>query len=141
MSGSFESVRWECMRAHTGPRFKLSSERVLGKGVRTHVNSKGEIPSIRQLQAGSNPRCCITPGSDPTHQQLSCYGPNLTSKISESPSAELCTACLTVCNLIAFHIMKLISLVIYSMLHVFSVLVFATPNLNTYTLITYLTGP
>ena len=36
----------ECMCAQTRPRFILSSERVLGNGVRTYVNSKGKIRSI-----------------------------------------------------------------------------------------------
>ena len=34
----------ECMCAQTRPRFMLSSERVLGNGVRTHGNSKGKSP-------------------------------------------------------------------------------------------------
>ena len=35
----------ERMCKQTRPRFVLSSERVWGNGVRTHVNSMGEIPS------------------------------------------------------------------------------------------------
>ena len=38
----------ECMCAQTRPRFILSSERVLGGGVRTHVNSKGKISSTEK---------------------------------------------------------------------------------------------
>ena len=34
----------EYMCAQTRPRFILSSKRVLGKGVRTHVYSKGKFP-------------------------------------------------------------------------------------------------
>ena len=44
MSGSFESVRWNAC-VHRLDLGLLSSERVLGKGVRTRANSKGKIPS------------------------------------------------------------------------------------------------
>ena len=49
----------ECIYAQTRPRFILSSEKVLGNGVRTHVNSKGKILSTWRLRGGSNPRCYI----------------------------------------------------------------------------------
>ena len=39
----------ECMCAQTRPRFINSSERVIGKGVRSHVNSKGKIPSFAEF--------------------------------------------------------------------------------------------
>ena len=35
----------ECMHGQTRPQFILSSERVLGNGVKSHVNSMGKIPS------------------------------------------------------------------------------------------------
>ena len=54
----------ECMRAQTRPRFILSSERGLGNGVRTHVNSKGKISSTERYQGGSNPQCCIMQDSE-----------------------------------------------------------------------------
>ena len=42
----YEDILSPCdMCAQTRPRFILSSERVLGNVVRTHVNSKGNIPS------------------------------------------------------------------------------------------------
>ena len=45
MSGSFESVRWNaCVhRLDLGLWFHLKE--FLGNGVRTHVNSRGKIPS------------------------------------------------------------------------------------------------
>ena len=48
MSGSFESVRWNaCVHG-----LDHSSERVLEKGARTYVNSKGKIPSTRGSEEG-----------------------------------------------------------------------------------------
>ena len=44
MSGSFQSVRWNACQ-HRLDLGKLSSERVLGNGSRTHVNSKAKVPS------------------------------------------------------------------------------------------------
>ena len=44
----------ECMCAQARPWFILSSERVLGNGERTHVNSKGEIPSTGGYEEGTN---------------------------------------------------------------------------------------
>ena len=35
----------ECMGAQTRPQFILSSNRVLGNSIRTHVKFKGKIPS------------------------------------------------------------------------------------------------
>ena len=63
--GIFLVRAMECMCAQTRPRFTLSSERVLGNGVRTHVNSKGNIPLYWMLRAGSNPRHCFTQDSEP----------------------------------------------------------------------------
>ena len=54
------------MHAQTRPRFLLSSERVLGKGVRTHVKSNGKIPSTGGSEEGPrpNPRRSITYDSE-----------------------------------------------------------------------------
>ena len=57
----------ECMCAQTGPRVILSAERVWGNGVRSHVNSKGKIPSSGS-SGGSNPRCCIAQDNGPNTQ-------------------------------------------------------------------------
>ena len=50
----------KCVYAQTRPRFILSSEGVFwGNGVWTHVNSKGKIPSTKNVpKGGSNPRHC-----------------------------------------------------------------------------------
>ena len=65
MSGSFESARWNaCVhRLNLGPF--CHPKEFLGNGARTHVYSKGKIPSTRRLQRGSNLQCCITQNSQP----------------------------------------------------------------------------
>ena len=57
----------ECMCAQTRPRCILSSEKVWGNEVRTHVNSKGKSPSTGNFlpRGGSNPRRCIKQDSEP----------------------------------------------------------------------------
>ena len=88
----------ECMCAQTGPRLILSSERVLGNGVRTYVNSKGKIPSTgKNLRGGSNPRRCIKqdsePNTKPTHCPLSnsCPCTILQTLFEAMPPIELMT--------------------------------------------------
>ena len=54
----------ECMCAQTRPRFIVSSERVLGKGVRTYVNSKGKNSLYRGFREGLDPRRSITQDSE-----------------------------------------------------------------------------
>ena len=70
----------ECMCPQTRPRFILSSERVLGNGVRTQVNSKGKsllleaqkrIESMPLHQAGQRSQhtidsAIVAPGGDTT---------------------------------------------------------------------------
>ena len=51
------AVEYIC--AQTRSQFILSSERVLENGVRTHINSKGKIPSTERLQRGLNLWYCI----------------------------------------------------------------------------------
>ena len=48
-----------------------------GNGVRTHVNSKGKIPSTRKIlpRGGWNPRCCIKQDSEPNTLPMSYLGP------------------------------------------------------------------
>ena len=57
----------ECMCAWTRPRFILSSERVLGNGLRTHVNFQGKVPSFgtNLPKGGSNPQSCVKQDSEP----------------------------------------------------------------------------
>ena len=65
----------ECMYAQTRPRFMLSSERVWGKGVRTHVNSKGKIPSTGAFEENQTCATASCRTASPTHYQLSYSGP------------------------------------------------------------------
>ena len=61
--------------AFTRPWFILSSRRVLGNGVRTHVNYKGKIPSTVGLEEVWT--CCAAwrRTASPTHYLLSYSGP------------------------------------------------------------------
>ena len=70
----------ECMYAQTRPRFILSSERVLGNGVRTHVTFKGKIPSTGKIlrRRVSNPRRCTKQDSEPNTLPASYPGPKST---------------------------------------------------------------
>ena len=75
----------ECVRAQTRPWFILLSKRVSGNRVRTHVDSKGKIPSIGRLRRGSNPRCCNMQNNNPSHNRLSYPGPLNTLPLVQSP--------------------------------------------------------
>ena len=86
MSGSFESLRWNaCVhRLHLG--LYSHPKEFGGNGVRTHVKSKGEIPSTggkkkkkKKLRGGSKPRRCIKQDSEPNTLPMSYSGPNLLS--------------------------------------------------------------
>ena len=66
-SGSFESVQWNaCVHR---PDLSLYShlKEFWGNGVRTHVNSKGKIPSTRKTLPwwGLNPQRCIKQDTKP----------------------------------------------------------------------------
>ena len=84
MSGSFESVQWmhmytramECVCAQTRPRFILSSEKVLGNGVRTHVDSSGEKNSAGGLEKGGTREASSRRTASPTHYRLSHSSPH-----------------------------------------------------------------
>ena len=65
----------ECMCAQTRPRFILSSKRVLGNEVRTHVNSKGKTPSSRGSEEGQTWDAASCRTVSPTHYQLSFSSP------------------------------------------------------------------
>ena len=87
----------ECMCAQIRPWFILSSESVfLGNGTRTHVNSKGKVPSTKDSDNGWNrdTASCRTPSS--THYWLSYSSPlphrkNLQIKLATSPSPSTLT--------------------------------------------------
>ena len=69
----------ECMCTQTRPRFILSSEGVLGRGVRIHVNSKGKIPSTGGSEEvwTCDTASCRT--ACPTHYPLSYSSPSFTT--------------------------------------------------------------
>ena len=64
----------ESMCAQTRPRFILSSERVLGNGVRTRVNPKGKIPSPGGSEEGRTRDSASRSTASPKHYQLSYSG-------------------------------------------------------------------
>ena len=57
------------------PLFILSSERVLGNGVRTHVDSKGKNPLCHRPRGGSNPQCYIMQDSKPNTPPAELFRP------------------------------------------------------------------
>ena len=54
MSGSFESVRWNACVHRLDLGLYSHPKEFWGNGVRTHVNSKGKIPSTGKITAQSN---------------------------------------------------------------------------------------
>ena len=90
LSGSFESMQWSaCVtRLDLGV---YSHPKVLGNGVRTHVNSKGKIPSTRKnlLRGGSNPRYCIKQDSEPNTLPVSYSGPHQAGQPAQHTTSEL----------------------------------------------------
>ena len=72
----------ECMCAQTRLRFILSSERVFGNGVRTHVNSKGKIPATGKKISSEEDQTHDTASrttASPTHYQRAIQAPGLLS--------------------------------------------------------------
>ena len=65
----------ECMCAQTRPRFILSSERVVGNGVRTHANTKGKIPSTGGPEQDGTRDAASRRTASPAHYPLSYSGP------------------------------------------------------------------
>ena len=95
MSGSFESVWWNvCVHK---PDLGLYShlKEFWGNGVKTHVNSKGKIPSTGKifLRGGLNLQCCIKQDSEPNTLPMSHSSLNTNSSVNQKPchiSAHLC---------------------------------------------------
>ena len=61
MSGSFESVQWNACVHRLDLDLYSHPKEFWGNGVRTHVNSKGKIPSTKTVlsRGGSSPGHCI----------------------------------------------------------------------------------
>ena len=76
MSGSLESVRWNAfvhrldLDLYSHPK-EFSGE----NGVRTHVNSKGKIPSTGKILEDRTHDAASSRTASLTHCQLSCSGP------------------------------------------------------------------
>ena len=66
-SESFKSARWNACVNRLDLSLYSHPKAFWGNGVRTHVNSKGKIPSTGKnlLREESNPRCCIKQDSEP----------------------------------------------------------------------------
>ena len=91
MSGSFKSVRWN---AQTRPGFILSSERVLGNGVRAHANSKGKITFIGKiLLSGGSDAWHIKQDSKLNTPPTSCHSPSRVNDTGYRTSDTCGTAC------------------------------------------------
>ena len=104
MSGSFQSMWWNACVHRLDLGLYSCPKESWGNGVRTHVNSRGkipstgknspqrriepmalyqagehkrEIPSTRKIlpKGGSNPRRCIKHGSEPNTLPISYFGP------------------------------------------------------------------
>ena len=72
-TGSFESVRWNVCVHRLDLGIYSQPKEFGGKGVRTHVNSKGKIPCNGKIlpREGSNPPCCITQDNEPNTLPMS----------------------------------------------------------------------
>ena len=93
----------ECMCAQTRPWFILWSDRVLGYGVKTHVNSKGNMPYTRGSDESEEGQTCDATScrtASPTYYRLSYSSPLFsTSNLGVSPSqgSQLWVFLLLVC--------------------------------------------
>ena len=96
MSGTFESVQWNACVHRLDLSLYSHPKESWGNGVKTHVNSKGKIPSTRKilLRGGSNPQCCIKKDSEPNTVPLS---------YSDHPSLPL--LCLSFCLLLVLIVL------------------------------------
>ena len=67
MSGSFESVGWNACVHRLDLGLYSHPKEVLGNGARTHVHSKGKIPSTGKIlpRGGLNPQCYVKQDSEP----------------------------------------------------------------------------
>ena len=77
MSGSFVSVRWDVCVHWLDLGLYSHLKEFWGNGVRTHVNSKGKIPSTGKTlpRGGSNPWRYIKQDSEPNTLPTSYSGP------------------------------------------------------------------
>ena len=77
MSGSFESVQWNVCVHRLDLGLYSHLKEFWGNGVRTHVNSKGKIPSTRGKEQDQTRDSASCRTVSPTHYQLSYSDPGL----------------------------------------------------------------
>ena len=84
MSGSFESVQWNACVHRLDLGLYFTQKRFLGSRVRTHVHSKGRVPSTGASEEGGT--CYTASGrtASPAHFQMSYLGPHRCSVITLS---------------------------------------------------------
>ena len=102
MSGSFESVRWSACVHRLDFGLYSHLKGFWGNGVRTHVNSKGKIPSTGKTlcRRGWNPWCCIKQDSESNTLPTSYSGPR-EQGYGSSLIVVNCTSHLKTCALVA----------------------------------------
>ena len=86
MSGSLRVRAVECICAQMRPWFILLSKRVSWNEVRTHVTSKGKIPSTGDSEEGRTRNTASRRTASQTHYQLSYSGPPLVTELCVSSS-------------------------------------------------------
>ena len=79
MSGSFESVRWNAYVHRLDLGLYFHPKEFWGNGVRTHVNSKGKIPSTGGSEEDGTRDAASGSTASPTHYRLSYSGPRVHS--------------------------------------------------------------
>ena len=73
----FESVRWNACLSKLDLSLCSRSKEFWGNGVKTHVNSKGKIPSIGGSEEGQTHDAALCKTVSPTCYLLSYYSPDL----------------------------------------------------------------
>ena len=81
MSGSFESVWWNACVHRLDLGLYSHPEEFWGNGFRTHVNSKGKIPSTGSSMEDRTQNTASCRTASPTHCQLRCSSPKLNIKM------------------------------------------------------------
>ena len=98
----FRAQAMECMPPQTRPWLILLSERVVGRGATTYINSQGIIYSNQKTLAGlgvwreweggrgggSNASCCITQDSEPNTPPAELFRPLNKADLTNSRAAR-----------------------------------------------------
>ena len=105
--GSFESVRWNACVHKLDLGLCTPPKEFWGNGVRTHVNSKGQIPSIRKIlpRGGLNPQRCIKQDSEPNTLPTSYSGPHNLNQLRRHGNlrTKTCGVMFSTSAFLAFH--------------------------------------